>query len=92
MSRPYRFAVIGTGFFAQNHLHAWAEIPDVELVAVCDTDPERLAAAARDFVAAAFRPVPARVVAPFFAAPLPAGAAALRRPVAAAGRVPTALR
>ena len=49
MSEPYRFAVIGTGFFAQNHLHAWAEIPDVELVAVCDTDPERLEAAARDF-------------------------------------------
>ena len=49
MSAPLRFAVIGTGFFAQNHLHAWAEIPDVELVAVCDTDPERLAAAARDF-------------------------------------------
>jgi predicted dehydrogenase len=49
MSKPYRFAVIGTGFFAQNHLHAWAEIPDVELVAVCDTDPQRLEAAARDF-------------------------------------------
>lgn len=46
---PLRFAVIGTGFFAQNHLHAWAEIPEVELVAVCDTDPDRLAAAARDF-------------------------------------------
>ncbi|MFZ9987855.1 MAG: Gfo/Idh/MocA family protein [Candidatus Nanopelagicales bacterium] len=49
MSEPLRFAVIGTGFFAQNHLHAWAEIPGVELVAVCDTDPARLEAAARDF-------------------------------------------
>ena len=49
MTDPLKFAVIGTGFFAQNHLHAWAEIPGVELVAVCDTDPERLAAAARDF-------------------------------------------
>ena len=49
MSRPYRFAVIGTGFFAQNHLHAWAEIPEVELVAVCDVDADRVAAAARDF-------------------------------------------
>ena len=46
MSRPYRFAVIGTGFFAQNHLHAWAEIPEVELVAVCDIDADRVSAAA----------------------------------------------
>ena len=47
--RPYRFAVIGTGFFAQNHLHAWAEIPEVELVAVCDVDDARVQAAGRDF-------------------------------------------
>jgi predicted dehydrogenase len=47
--RPYQFAVIGTGFFAQNHLHAWAEIPEVELVAVCDIDEERVQAAAREF-------------------------------------------
>ncbi len=44
-----RFAVIGTGFFAQNHLHAWAEMDDVELVAVCDIDPARAAAAASQF-------------------------------------------
>lgn len=49
MSAPYRFAVIGTGFFAQNHLHAWAEMPEVELVAVCDIDPVRLGAAAAQF-------------------------------------------
>ena len=36
MSRPYRFALIGCGFFAQNHLQAWAEMSDVELVATCD--------------------------------------------------------
>jgi predicted dehydrogenase len=29
MSGPYRFALIGCGFFAQNHLHAWSEIPEV---------------------------------------------------------------
>jgi D-apiose dehydrogenase len=46
---PLRFAVIGTGFFAQNHLHAWAEIPEVELVAVCDIDQERVDAAAAQF-------------------------------------------
>jgi len=49
MSGPYRFALIGCGFFAQNHLHAWSEIPEVELVAVCDIDPERASAAASAF-------------------------------------------
>jgi predicted dehydrogenase len=49
VSRPLRFAVIGTGFFAQNHLHAWAEIPEVELVAVCDVDKDRVRAAAGEF-------------------------------------------
>lgn len=44
-----RFALIGTGFFAQNHLHAWAEMDDVELVAVCDIDASRAAAAAAQF-------------------------------------------
>lgn len=49
MSRPLRFAVIGTGFFARNHLHAWAQMPEVELVAVCDVDPDRVHAAAAAF-------------------------------------------
>lgn len=49
MSARLRFAVIGTGFFAQNHLHAWEEIPEVELVAVCDVDPDRVSAAAARF-------------------------------------------
>ena len=44
-----RFAVIGTGFFAQNHLNAWAQLPDVELVAVCDVDEERVTTAAEKF-------------------------------------------
>ena len=46
MSRPYRFALIGCGFFAQNHLQAWAEMSDVELVATCDINPDSAAAAA----------------------------------------------
>ena len=49
MSRPYRFALIGCGFFAQNHLQAWAEMPDVELVATCDINPDSAAAAAETF-------------------------------------------
>lgn len=35
---PLRAAVIGCGFFAPNHLHAWAEMAGVSVVAVCDLD------------------------------------------------------
>jgi predicted dehydrogenase len=42
-------ALIGCGFFARNHLHAWAQLPGVEIVALCDSDPRRLSEAARDF-------------------------------------------
>lgn len=47
--KPLRLALIGCGFFAQNHLHAWQEIEEVELVAVCDIDPERVQYAADTF-------------------------------------------
>jgi predicted dehydrogenase len=47
-----RLAVIGCGFFAQNHLNAWAQIPEVELVAVCDRDPDRAEVARERFCAA----------------------------------------
>ena len=36
-----RGAVIGCGFFAQNHLHAWAGLEGAQIVAVCDLDAER---------------------------------------------------
>lgn len=35
-------ALIGCGFFAVNHMHAWGDIADVKVVAICDQDPERL--------------------------------------------------
>ncbi|HSF92938.1 MAG TPA: Gfo/Idh/MocA family oxidoreductase, partial [Paracoccaceae bacterium] len=44
-----RGAMIGCGFFAQNQLHAWRDIEGVEIVALCDRDPERLAASAKAF-------------------------------------------
>ena len=44
-----RIAVIGCGFFAQNHLHAWRDIDGAEVVALCDTDPARLDATSRGF-------------------------------------------
>ncbi|WP_118134485.1 Gfo/Idh/MocA family protein [Oceanicella sp. SM1341] len=42
-------AVIGCGFFAQNQLHAWADLPGVGITALCDRDPEHLAFAAARF-------------------------------------------
>ncbi len=46
-----RAGVIGCGFFAQNHLHAWRDLAadGVELAAVCDLDDAKAAAAARTF-------------------------------------------
>jgi predicted dehydrogenase len=42
--------VIGCGFFAQNHLHAWKDLAgEVELVAVCDKDRIKAEAAAAMF-------------------------------------------
>ena len=42
-------ALIGCGFFATNHMNAWTEIPDVEIVAVCDLDPTKAKDMARKF-------------------------------------------
>jgi len=33
-----KIALIGCGFFAQNHLQAWRDIEGVDVVALCDTD------------------------------------------------------
>jgi predicted dehydrogenase len=38
MSRPWRGALIGCGFFAPTQLHAWKSIAGVEIVALCDQD------------------------------------------------------
>jgi D-apiose dehydrogenase len=38
-----RGALIGCGFFAVNHLHAWREIEGATIVALCDRDAGRLA-------------------------------------------------
>lgn len=45
----HRGALIGCGFFAENHLNAWAALPDAELVAVCDLDHAKAEAAAKKF-------------------------------------------
>lgn len=42
----YRVGVVGTGFFAQFHVEAWARSARADVVAMCDFDPDRLAATA----------------------------------------------
>lgn len=44
-----KIAVIGCGFFAPNHLHAWSELPNAELVAVCDLDEKKATDVAAQF-------------------------------------------
>lgn len=44
-----RIAGIGAGYFSRFHLEGWRDIADVDVVAWCDTDPERVAAMAREF-------------------------------------------
>lgn len=50
----YRGALIGCGFFARNHMNGWADAEGAEIVAVCDLDPGKSMAFARDFGAEAF--------------------------------------
>ncbi len=47
--RTSRGALVGCGFFAENHLNAWQGLPGVELVAVCDLDEGKARAAAKRF-------------------------------------------
>lgn len=42
-------ALLGCGYFADNHLHAWGDVPDARIVALCDTDADRLARASQAF-------------------------------------------
>jgi predicted dehydrogenase len=53
VSSPLRVGVIGCGFFAQNHLAAWASMDDVALAAVCDLDSEKARSAAERYSARA---------------------------------------
>jgi predicted dehydrogenase len=56
-------AVIGCGFFAQNHLHAWGDVRGARLAAVCDLDPAKAEAAARLTGAVAYTDVRAMLAA-----------------------------
>lgn len=56
MAPILRGGLIGCGFFAVNHLHAWREIEDVAIAALCDSDPARLRAVGDAFGIAARYP------------------------------------
>jgi predicted dehydrogenase len=45
----FRGAVIGCGFFAINQMHGWQDLDEVEIVAICDRDPERLTIVGDEF-------------------------------------------
>ena len=47
--RTLRGGLIGCGFFSHNHLHAWAQLDGVEIVALCDTNEARLSEIAAKF-------------------------------------------
>jgi predicted dehydrogenase len=53
----YRGALIGCGFFARNHMHAWADTAGATIVAVCDTDPAKADDFARTFGATPYTDV-----------------------------------
>lgn len=50
-ARPIRVGLIGCGFYAQNHLHAWRDLAteNVTLAAVCDRDESKARAAGEKF-------------------------------------------
>jgi len=48
MSR-LRVAVVGAGNWGRNHVRTVADLAEAELVAVCDTDPQRLAQVSRQY-------------------------------------------
>ena len=47
--KELRGGLIGCGFFSINHLHAWRGVEGASIVALCDRDPTRLAAAGDQF-------------------------------------------
>ena len=42
MSKSYQVGIIGCGFWANYQIAAWKEIPEVNIVAVCDLDAQKI--------------------------------------------------
>jgi UDP-N-acetylglucosamine 3-dehydrogenase len=47
--KKLKMAVVGVGFWGRNHVRVLSELPDVELVAVCDVDQQRTAMVAEKY-------------------------------------------
>jgi UDP-N-acetylglucosamine 3-dehydrogenase len=47
--KKLKMAVVGVGFWGRNHVRVLSELPDVELVAVCDIDQQRTATVAEKY-------------------------------------------
>jgi D-apiose dehydrogenase len=45
----FRGALIGCGFFSINHMHGWRGVEGASIVAICDSDPARLALVGEQF-------------------------------------------
>ena len=56
MNKAVAIAVVGCGYFAQNHLQAWKALKSAgaTLVAVCDTDITKAETASLNFGAKAY--------------------------------------
>jgi D-apiose dehydrogenase len=48
-SSPLRVAVVGTGYFSQFHMMGWADMAQVQVVAVCDRDADKAQQMAQRF-------------------------------------------
>ena len=47
--KKLRMAVVGVGFWGRNHVRVLSELPEVELVAVCDVDQQKTATVAEKY-------------------------------------------
>src|SRR5574341_730393 len=47
--KSFRVALLGCGFASEFHLKAWRMVPGAEVVALCDPDPAKGEARAREF-------------------------------------------
>ncbi|MEO1091389.1 MAG: Gfo/Idh/MocA family oxidoreductase [Pseudomonadota bacterium] len=63
MTTVLKGAVIGCGFFAQNHLRAWGDVRGANLAAVCDLDAAKAEAAAALTGATAYTDIDAMLAA-----------------------------
>jgi len=49
MTKIWKVGVVGTGYWSEHHLNAWASIPGAKIAALCNRSPEKLAARAAQF-------------------------------------------